>query len=69
MSNDVKKEFQSCMTTGIIGLLLVVSIVGGAHYLSEAQKKESKENKPAQKISTQKTATKTAQYYFPQKDR
>lgn len=55
MSQEVKEEFKSCMTTGILGALLGVSIVWGAYSMTNDLKSsgESKQN-TAQPISSQK---------------
>ncbi len=38
--NDVKAEFKSCLTTGVVGFLLAVSVISGAYHLCKQSEKE-----------------------------
>ena len=62
---NIKDEFKSCTVTGIIGLLVGVSIVlGSYHLLNRSSNSES-----PKKISTQKVKSQNREYWTPQKDR
>ena len=67
--NVAKAEFKGCLTTGVLGFLLSVSIITGAHYLSGEMNKEQKKENTSQKILQQSLQSKKANYWMPQKDR
>ncbi|MBQ8251549.1 MAG: hypothetical protein IJY92_06545 [Alphaproteobacteria bacterium] len=67
--DTAKAEFKSCLTTGVLGFLLSVSIITGAYYFSGEMNKEQKKENTPQKILKPSTQPKKANYWIPQKDR